>query len=270
MNVWPYIDGGSTPLLYPTIPEAVLASVAAASGVPTPPNLSATSVPLSPQNTTVSLVGQNSNRTFLLIYNPTQMVAQFSKGIATQGARGNLSIGPGQAYFWADAQQLGKVYQGALTAVGLYQPLPLWVWEDGTNFYNDGGVLAFRFTPVGWPTSPAGLPYGAVWANDTGTVGIAPTPGYMGGQVNASQFDLGQFNVGMQGYTPTPGAPPLFFGSITAEALLAIGGGNLPLTDPVVMNQLWNNGGEVAISDGSGTPGPGSFETDAFSSGFGP
>jgi len=226
MQLASYRDGASFPPLYPSMQSAVLASVAAASGVPTPTSISASIIPLTPQNATVQLAVPNGMRNYLLIYNPTQMVAQFSKGIATQGALGNLSIGPGQAYFTATAQGIGQAYQGPLTAVGLYQPLPLWIWEDGVIFFNDGGVLAFLDgqVPAGWPTSPNGLAPGSVYSNGN-AVGIVP------------------------GIIPNPTAPKLFLGSITAAQLLLTGGGNLPLTPPTTGSfQLWNNGGEVAIA----------------------
>lgn len=106
----------------------VLASVAALSGVPTPA-VTLHVVPLSPANITVQLLPANAARTFLLIFNPTQLPAQFSLATATLGALGNLSVGPNEAYFWATAQGLQPVYQGAITAIGVYAPLPLWVWE---------------------------------------------------------------------------------------------------------------------------------------------
>lgn len=220
-----YQDGAPGILSYPMAMDAVLASVAAASGVPTPDDLSANIVPLVPANTTVALLPPNPERTFLLIYNPTYMPAQFSLGQAVQGGLNNLSIGPGQAYFWATAQGLAPVYTGPLTAVGLFAPLPLWVWEDGSSFYNNGGVLAARTLPPGYPTSDAGLPVGAIWSNGL-EISVVP------------------------GFVPNPAAPAVFFGSITASQLLAIGGGNLPLTDPMVNNRLWNDGGVVAISSG--------------------
>lgn len=221
-----YQDGApAIPGLYPDTQEMVLAAVAAASGVATPPVLSFNSVPLAPANKPVTLAMPNTNRKFLLIYNPTAMNQQFSLGTAVQGALSNLAIGPGQAYFWATAQSLQPVYTGAITAVTEYAyPLPLWVWEDSSNFYNNGGMLALFAAPDDWPISPIGLPVGAVWNNG---LAIAIVPGFV----------------------PNPAAPPLFFGSVTAEQLLATGGGNLPLTKPGAGTlQLWNNGGEVAVA----------------------
>lgn len=219
-----YQDGAPFPGLYPATPELVLAGTAAASGVPTPSGLSFTSVPLSPANQTIQLLPANAIRSFLLIYNPSLMVAQFSLGQATLGAITNLSIGGGQAFFWATAQGLQPVYRGALTAVGIFAPLPLWVWEDATNLYNDGGWLSFTDEPAGYPTSPVGLPPGAVW-NDGMVAAIVP------------------------GATPDPTAPPLFFGSVTAGQLLLTGGGNLPLANPGAgTKQLWNGGDIVSVA----------------------
>lgn len=89
---------------------------------------------------------------------------------------------------------------------------------------NNGQVLQMT-APVDYPSSPGGLAAGSVWYNG-GTVGVVP------------------------GATPDPTAPPVYFGVITADELLALGGGNLPTTDPLVLNQLWNDGGVVAISAG--------------------
>jgi hypothetical protein len=90
------------------------------------------------------------------------------------------------------------------------------------GFINDNGVLQLTL-PSGWPTSPVGLPAGAVWNNFL-TVAVVP------------------------GVTPNPGASPVFFNVISSSGLLALGGGNLPLTNPGVPNQLWNNAGLVCIS----------------------
>jgi hypothetical protein len=90
------------------------------------------------------------------------------------------------------------------------------------SFLNDGGVL-WMTAPLDYPTSPVGLADGAVWFNG-GTVAVMP------------------------GITPNPTAPPVYFGAITAVGLKVLGGGNLPLTNPGVTNQLWNNGGVISIA----------------------
>jgi hypothetical protein len=89
---------------------------------------------------------------------------------------------------------------------------------------NDGGV-AILTAPAGWPTNSLLVPAGGVW-NNGGAIGIVP------------------------GIVPNPGAQAFFFGSLNAPTLLAMGGGNFPTTDPRVLNQFWNNGGELAISLG--------------------
>ena len=90
------------------------------------------------------------------------------------------------------------------------------------SFLNDGGVL-WMTLPLNYPTSPVGLSAGAVWYNG-GTVSVIP-----GGSGSGA---------------------PVFFGSITASGLLALGGGGLPTTNPHTPNQLWNNGGLISISAG--------------------
>lgn len=215
-----YREGASIPGLFPAVQAAVLASTIAASGVSPPSNLGAFSVPMT--GGTVQLVPANPNRTYLLIYNPAVLQAQFSLGIATQGALGNLSIGPGEAFFWATVQGLGPVYQGAMTAIGQYPGLPLWVWEDGTDIYNDGGVLAFSGNPASaWPSSPIGLPPGAVWNNGM-TIGIVPGLSFTG--------------------------PPVFFAGSNSTSLLQTTGANYPTTQPTISGQLWSNGGLVCIA----------------------
>jgi len=82
------------------------------------------------------------------------------------------------------------------------------------------GVL-WMTSPLNYPVSPIGLAAGAVWYNG-GTVSVIP-----GG---------------------SGAGAPVYFGSITAAALLALGGGGLPTSNPGVHNQLWNNGGLISIS----------------------
>jgi uncharacterized protein YmfQ (DUF2313 family) len=94
-----------------------------------------------------------------------------------------------------------------------------------TGLANIGGVLEV-IDATGWPTSAAGLSTGAVWDAGGGAVYVIP------------------------GITPDPSAPPVFFGAITSAGLLAIGGGNLPITDPTNALQLWNNRGIVCVSLG--------------------
>jgi len=90
-------------------------------------------------------------------------------------------------------------------------------------FINDGGVLYLPYA-LTYPSSPSGLPAGAVWWNG-GVISIVP------------------------GHTPDPTAPPLYLQYTFPAQLLALGGGNLPLTNPGSgSGQLWNNGGVVSIA----------------------
>lgn len=91
------------------------------------------------------------------------------------------------------------------------------------DFWNDGGVLVmFQFN--GYPSSPSGLLPGAIWRDDL-TIAV------------------------VFGHTPDPSAPPVYFGQITASQLLALGGGNLPLSNPGIGSlQLYNNGGLVCVA----------------------
>lgn len=231
-----YREGAATPGSYPILQSAVLQSVAAVSGIASPVSLSATATILNPRTTTV-LVGPNTGRTFLLIYNPTQVPAQISKGTATYGAITNLAIGPGQACFMSSQQGLAPVYQGGMTAISAFGTV-LWVWEDARNIYNDSGVLAFHTAPAGWPISPIGLPPGSVWNNGL-TVGVVTLRDF--GPPGDFDTDFGPI--------PDPAAPPLFFGSITADQLLLLGGGNLPTSNPGPGTlQLWNDLGIVSIA----------------------
>lgn len=230
-----YNEGGSVPGLYPTTQLQVLAALVGASGVPTPPSPNLASyVVVTKPNAPVAVMSANPQRTFLALYNPTQAPVQFALGTtALYGARANLPVGPGQAYFWANAQGLASVYTGAITAISPIPGIQFFAWEDAANLtananlINDAGVLQLAAAATGYPTSPTGRPAGALW-NNGGVISIVP------------------------GVTPNPTAPPVFFGATTAAAILALGGGNFPTSDPGVGNQLWNNGGLACISLGGG------------------
>lgn len=93
---------------------------------------------------------------------------------------------------------------------------------NALTLVDNGGVLVV--VPfMGYPPNSSGLPAGAIYS-DGGVVAVVP------------------------GITPNPSAPPVYFGSINSDELLALGGGNLPLTNPGVATQLWNNGGVVCIA----------------------
>jgi hypothetical protein len=97
---------------------------------------------------------------------------------------------------------------------------------SGAGLSNDGGFLVVDFAQ-GWPPSPILLGGGVLWANG-GTYAVVSV---------------------VPGVTPNPYAPPVYFSTTTADYLLELGGGNLPLTNPGVgTGQLWNNGGAVCIA----------------------
>jgi hypothetical protein len=92
------------------------------------------------------------------------------------------------------------------------------------SFTNDGDVLALS-APLNFPSNSSDLPAGSIYYNG-GTLGIIP------------------------GITPSPTAPPVYFGTITPSELQSLGGGNLPLTNPHNVDQLWNNGDLICVSTG--------------------
>jgi hypothetical protein len=128
--------------LYTASNADVLAQIAALSGVPTPPGVVDRSITIAAPGATQAILPVNGSRTWLLIYSPTGAQAVISTGTAVFGSPTILPIGPGQAYFWATAQGLGAVYQGAMTAAGLLAGAPLWCFESngtgGGNPMQDG------------------------------------------------------------------------------------------------------------------------------------
>lgn len=91
-----------------------------------------------------------------------------------------------------------------------------------SNLSIDGGVLLVAAAAL-YPSAPV-MSAGSLWSNG-GIVTVVP------------------------GITPNPSAPPVFYSGLTAAALLALGGGNLPLTNPGAgSGQLWNNGGIVCVA----------------------
>lgn len=214
---------------YPTTKPAVLAAVAALSGIPTPATISDQSITLG-RDTVQTLLAPNATRTWMLIYNPTQQTAEMALGTAAWNGSMNLAIGAGEAWFWANGQNLTPVYQGIVQAVGLYGGLPLWAWDSSVGALgNDGGILYTASVPPGYQVGLAGLPAGSI---------------YLVPNLLAGAFAIGV----VPGIVPNPGAPAVFFANVTASSLLALGGGNLPAADPMVSGQLWNNGGLVSIS----------------------
>jgi hypothetical protein len=99
------------------------------------------------------------------------------------------------------------------------------VFPEGLDFTSglasDGGVLVVALDAY-LPTSPTGLPPGAVWSNGRT---VARVPG------------------------PSDGSLVIYLAYTTAEYLLLNGALNLPSTPGTAgSGQIWNNGGELAVS----------------------
>lgn len=163
---------------------------------------------------------------YLLIFNPTALPLAVSFGTAGFLDTTSIVLSTGQALLWSSTQHT-QISANAMTVAGfsIGQAYYAWATSLNTGLINDGGVLQLEFG-IGYPTDDLGLPPGAVWNN--GFV-VAVVPGVI----------------------PDPSAPPVIFGTINAEQLLVLGGGNLPLIQPSTSNQLWNNGGEVAVTPAS-------------------
>lgn len=216
---------------YPGVKSAVLAAVSAVTGIPTPAYVTDQSIVLQ-RGAVQTLLQANPYRTWMLIYNPTQQVAEFALGSTAWNGSLNLAIGPGEAFFWANAQNLTTVYQGIVTAIGQYGGLPLWAWDStfGT-FGSDDGVLFSGGLLPGFQTGPGGLAAGSV---------------YMVPNIIDGGYAIGV----VPGIVPGAGAAPQTFGALTPASLLAAGGGNLPTSYPGSGpdGQLWNNGGLICIT----------------------
>lgn len=117
---------------WPITKAAVLAQVAALSGVPTPTLLDR-SIIISSAFGSQSLVSTPTvfTRNFLLVYSPVSPTAGIDQNTAQIGSLTTLLFGPGFAWFQADALGLGQTYQFALTAAGVTAGMPLWAWESG-------------------------------------------------------------------------------------------------------------------------------------------
>lgn len=223
--------GASIAGMYPTTKADVLAAVASLTGIPTPTFINDQSIVIT-QGIPQQALLANPGRVWMLLYNPTQQNAEFCLGNGAWNGTLNLSIGPGEAWFWSNSQNLTPVYVGIVTAIGQYSGLALWCWDavEGV-FGDDGGVLYIMSPPATYPTGPFGLPPGSIYTIPD----ILPN---------------GAFALGVvAGVVPNPAAPPVFFSGLTAPSLLALGGGNLPLSPSGLLpQQLWNDGGLIAIA----------------------
>ena len=197
------LGASGQPGTYPATQASALASVLANAGVSAPSGLGAFTQ-IMPASVSKWLLAPDDTRTFLLIYNPNVVPVQFAlSATAVLGTITNLTIGPGEAFFWSTAQGLGTVYQGSIAAISQYGGnLPLWFWaDDEGGFWNDGGVMAFidAGDALGWPTNDTGLVPGALWNNGL-TLAVVP-----GGSAT--------------------GAPPVYFGQYKRAAVARAGRG---------------------------------------------
>lgn len=106
---------------------AVLAAVAQASGIPTPPILTDRAGIIS--GGVQGVVPANPIRSWLLLYNPSFPPWTVSLGTAAFGAIGSINLGPGSALFWSTSQNKGAVYQGPMTGIGNIPSVPYFAWE---------------------------------------------------------------------------------------------------------------------------------------------
>lgn len=149
---------------------------------------------------------------------------------------GAVSVVPGGTPVLGAPVFFGSVTAAALLALGglglpLTDPQVLnQLWNNGGEvlisdgaavLFNNGGVLGV-VPAAGYPTTSAGAP-GSIWSN-SGVVSV------------------------VAGGTPVLGAP-VFFGSITPSALLALGALGLPTTAPTPGSlQLWVLNNEILVA----------------------
>ena len=149
-----------------------------------------------------------------------------------------LPLQPGVApLFWPNvtASQLLLYGSAALNSVGRFlQPNQLFlnggfvcVATPGQGLFNAGGVLQLT-DPDGWPTDPTGFLSGALYNAGGGAIYC------------------------VAGTTPNPTAPPLMYGIVTSDELLAVGGSNIPIVDPRKAGQIWNNTGSSVVPSSEG------------------
>lgn len=123
----------------PQVKSDVLGQIAADSGIATPVVVTDRSGMIAGVNVAQQVMAANPARTWLLLYDPDAAQLGISKGTASFGAFsviqpiGTLAttivLGAGEALFWATAQGLGTVYQGAVSAVGMLAGRSFYAWE---------------------------------------------------------------------------------------------------------------------------------------------
>lgn len=115
--------------LNPGDPATVLAQVAALSGVATPTFATQpdqASVPITTPQQQQNIIALNGSRAWLVVYNPNDTPIVVSTGQAAFGGDPNaILLGAGQAMF-----ATAPVYQGALTAIGYFAGVDLFVFES--------------------------------------------------------------------------------------------------------------------------------------------
>ncbi len=118
----------------------VLAQVAINSGVTTPGALTDRSGSITTVNASQQIMAANPLRSWLLVYMPAAAQLGVSKGTATFGSfsviqpigtlETTIVLGAGEALFWATAQGVGTVYQGAVSVVGMLAGRQYYAWES--------------------------------------------------------------------------------------------------------------------------------------------
>lgn len=121
-------------------PLSILQQVAVNSGIPIPGNIVDRSGVITTGSVAQQIMAANPLRTWMLIFNPSAFPMGMSKGTATFGIftviqpigtlQTTIIVGFGGAMFWATAQGLGTVYQGAVTVISQSAGQPFWAWES--------------------------------------------------------------------------------------------------------------------------------------------
>jgi hypothetical protein len=127
----PIVDNQGTEILIEIGHDstALLAQIAALSGIPIPSTVNNLDGVIQNQAIAQSLVVANPTRSYLVIINPCTSPIAVSTGVAAVGVFPSINLGPGEALFWATAQGRGTVYQGAMTIAGNTPGCPYYCFE---------------------------------------------------------------------------------------------------------------------------------------------